>query len=382
MVSTQMDETDVIYGSEEKLRKAIKEVEERFKPEMISVITGCVPEITGENVGGLIEEMKKQVSCPLLYVPSGGIVGVQHEGVEEAIVALVDHIMEPPREKKRRSVNLMGHIRPVVSCRLEEIRLLNKIGLEVNAVIPGDSTVEEIRRAPAAELNVLRCESSAEPACQRMEEKFGVPYIATPPPFGVTLTSRWLRKIAQFFGGDVEERAEKVIEEEEKRAWAATEEYRRFLKGRPCEIEAGPSRFVAMIGLANDLGLKVLYSETHTVHERTERYLQEVLEACKLDYQPYTARDPYLTPQQLSEIVRIKEHLRGGLTFCSDGNQSCVRDVAQQVIMGYEFPHEGYTGFINFARQCYVKRRTPLLRYIEDIVSNPPNARLPPIRGE
>ncbi|MEM3714014.1 MAG: nitrogenase component 1, partial [Nitrososphaeria archaeon] len=133
MVSTQMSEEDVVFSGEEKVRNAIKEVEERFKPEMISVLTACVPEITGEDVTGVVEEMRGQLKCPILYISSGGCTGYQHEGVEEALVALVDQIMVPT-EKRRRTVNLMGHLRPVISCRLEEIRLLSKLGLEVNAV--------------------------------------------------------------------------------------------------------------------------------------------------------------------------------------------------------------------------------------------------------
>ena len=52
-----------------------------------------------------------------------------------------------------------------------------RIGVNVISRITGDSTSDEIKNAPTASLNIVQCAGSMHYLANKMEEKFGVPYI-------------------------------------------------------------------------------------------------------------------------------------------------------------------------------------------------------------
>ena len=77
---------------------------------------------------------------------------------------------------------------------LSEIeRMLNSQGLTINSVLT-NSRFEEIKKAPKASLNILLGGDGLENA-KIMREKFDVPYLVTPYPFGLNNSMEFLERV-------------------------------------------------------------------------------------------------------------------------------------------------------------------------------------------
>ena len=51
--STVMSDREVIYGGESQIRKAVRLAKQLYSPRAVFVVSGCVPEITGDDIGGV-----------------------------------------------------------------------------------------------------------------------------------------------------------------------------------------------------------------------------------------------------------------------------------------------------------------------------------------
>ena len=60
LLSTNLKESDIILGTDDVLRKAIREAAEIFKPAAIVVVTTCATEMIAEDYAGVIFEMQDE----------------------------------------------------------------------------------------------------------------------------------------------------------------------------------------------------------------------------------------------------------------------------------------------------------------------------------
>ncbi|MCK4458592.1 MAG: nitrogenase component 1, partial [Methanosarcinales archaeon] len=197
---TDLDENDVIYGGEDKLRDKINEVYHRFHPPLIAVLPTCISGLVGDDVSGVITEL--DLPCDLLHVPSEGFAHRSREsldmmmrdyaeswkdpsrspaydlrgcGHEEVMFSIVDQLMEE-QEIAPNLVNIESFGRFTYGFRSElaEIKhIFGEMGVSVNLTLP-TCTVEEIKRAPAAELNIVTRNLRW---AERMKERFGNDYL-------------------------------------------------------------------------------------------------------------------------------------------------------------------------------------------------------------
>jgi nitrogenase molybdenum-cofactor synthesis protein NifE len=191
LLCTALNERDVIYGGEEKLKRAIKLADETYKPDVIPVLIACSAAVIGDDVEAVIRDISKEVNAKLFPVHSEGFAySNQGAGIDEALMGVVEYLMEEPKEKIPKSINIFaekfahepGFAYPSDPACLKGT--LEEIGIKLNTVVTGGSSIEEIENAPQAELNVVRCIGNGVQAAKFMEEKFGVPWIAPPRPRG------------------------------------------------------------------------------------------------------------------------------------------------------------------------------------------------------
>ena len=133
ILSTSMDQNDVVFGGEDKLLQKICEADEKYSPQLIAVLSSCASSIIGENIDKIIDETKDNVNAELITISSGGFEGSQIEGYLECLTVLVD-LMEPPLEEvntRENSVNLIGQYRGGPDLKILK-EYFDKIGLNLN----------------------------------------------------------------------------------------------------------------------------------------------------------------------------------------------------------------------------------------------------------
>ncbi len=259
--TTAMNENDLIFGSEDKLRRGIIYVHNRFKPKGIFVYNTCVPALTGEDVEGVSKELSAKFKIPVVPVFSQGFSGNKNLGNKIAGDALFTHIIG----KKEPAIDLLGdfNINLIGEYNIKgELFLIKKalksIGLNVLSTITGDSTIEEIMYSHKAELNVVICSKALVYLARKMKEKFGIPYIEE-SFFGMTSTNKAVIDIVNSIGNmELVKKAKDYIKIMTKKTEEKTYEYKKFLTGKKVLLYTGGVKSWSLISALNDLGLRVI----------------------------------------------------------------------------------------------------------------------------
>jgi len=271
-----LDEGNVVYGGEGKLVEAIKEVEERYHPELIAILSCCCSGIIGDDVETIAQEAEKAVNAKVVAIRSEGFGGDFRSGFEDAFRVIMD-LMEPPKQKRDNAINILGaRIGPTYTewqDDLDEIiRLVNAIGVEVNAILCGGCTLEEIRRAREVKLNASWCYDWGQKLGDLMEERFGIPYSHTGQPYGLRATEEWLMGVAEPLG--LEKEAREVIKKETDQVKDELESLRRIFDGKTAIVEVaefpGPIRALSLARMAEEFGARPVVINIHpyTIKER------------------------------------------------------------------------------------------------------------------
>lgn len=199
LLSSDLTEQEIIFGGEEKLYQTAKEAWERYRPEILFLIPTPVSDILNDNIHAVAELLRKEgifaveiqselfshrdknyARNRLRQMAKQKITGDNRMEVElkgcgftEALYAMVDHVMEP-QERIARTINIetiaWGSDGNRVLREMEQF--LSRCKISINTWIPSAS-VEELRRAPAAQLNLAKRIRWA----KHMKERFDVDYL-------------------------------------------------------------------------------------------------------------------------------------------------------------------------------------------------------------
>ena len=166
-VSVVLDSNDVTFGSAESMHKAFKEIVAEYRPKCVMLVTTCVIEVIGDDYDAIAEELTKQYSIPVMAVHTEHFKCEDHfPGFERAITAC-QSIMQP--QECDGSVNVLGQ-RFGDFADTELYALLTKSGVKIGVQLPSGCTSDDIRRAPAAKINIV-VNDIALPLAQAMQEQ-------------------------------------------------------------------------------------------------------------------------------------------------------------------------------------------------------------------
>lgn len=261
---TSINEKDVVFGGIKKLRSTIDNSLKVIDADLYVVLTGCIPEIVGDDTGEAVAEFQ-DADKPVIYASTAGFKGNNYIGHEQVIDAIIDQYLEKSDQKQKGLVNIWADVPYQDLFWLGNIRELEKLvaelGLVPNTIFGYHRGIANIDRIPQAEFNLLVSPWVSVKNMKKMENKLGIPYLHCPTlPIGATETSKFLREVGKFAGLD-EGKVEAVIEEHENYYYYLIERYADlFLENRvinkqfsvvaDAQYALGITKF-----LTNDLGL-------------------------------------------------------------------------------------------------------------------------------
>jgi nitrogenase molybdenum-cofactor synthesis protein NifE len=241
--STCLDENDVIFGAEQKLKTAIEDLDRELHPDLIAVLSCCASDIIGEDVQSAIRGTT--TTAPVIGIDAGGFEGDFRTGYSETLTRLVEEFVERRDETDPRSVNLIGLLRGGPDLQ-EIIRVLGLINIKVNAVLTADATLEEIRRLGKGALNIVLCEPAGKDAAELLHMKCGIPWIIEELPIGVDATRQFLLRVTTALG--FQEIPDIPLER-------FVVDYSPF-KDRRIALVSGPTRAISMTRFFAELGIE------------------------------------------------------------------------------------------------------------------------------
>ncbi|WP_457574163.1 nitrogenase molybdenum-iron protein alpha chain [Desulfolithobacter sp.] len=283
--STDMQDSDIIFGGEKKLEMAIQEAYDTFHPKAIAVFATCPVGLIGDDIHTVAKKMKEKFGdCNVFAFSCEGYKGVsQSAGHHIANNQVFRHIVgtdDEPREGKYR-INLLGEYN-IGGDGFEIDRIFKKCGITNVATFSGNSTYEQFATSHQADLNCVMCHRSINYVADMLETKFGIPWVKV-NFIGAEATAKSLRKIAAYFGDqELIDRVEEVIEEEMPAVKAAQEDVLPRTKGKTAMIFVGGSRAHHYQELFKEMGMKTISAGYEFAH-RDDYEGRHVLPNLKVD---------------------------------------------------------------------------------------------------
>ena len=285
IILTNLDQKSVVFGGESKLREAVEKAVTRYNPKLIFVFTSCASGIIGDDVDAIVKDLQKDYEALLVPIHCEGFKSkICASGYDAAFIAINNYILKQEKiEKQENLINLFAPTSISYADQLEIERMIGEIGFEVN-YIPFYSSLEKIKKIPAAIASTSICKVFADEFMKALEEDYDIPYAHTVMPIGVRNTDKWYRGIAKIIGKEKE--VEEIIEKEHQRVLPLVEEIKERLQGKRVFICGGTGRSFAAAALIDDFGMKLVGLETPTYDEDAQvdiEYLNTIHEYYVVD---------------------------------------------------------------------------------------------------
>jgi len=356
--STDMQETDVIFGGEKKLYNALVELIDRHAPKAAFVYSTCIVGIIGDDMQAVCRKVAEEKGIPVLPVQSEGFKGNKREGYKAACNAMRQLVgMGDISGISKYSINILGDFNLA-----GEIWLIRdyfaRMGVEVVANITGDGRVADIQRAHGAALNVVQCSGSTMDLARMMTEDYGIPSLRV-SYFGVEDMAESLYAVAAFFKDEeMMRRTRELVREELSLLMPELMRYRQALAGRKAAIYVGGAfKAFSLVKAFRTIGMQVVMVGSQTGTPEDYQELAGITD-------PGTIIVDDSNPLELSSFLRekkvdifvggVKERpiaYKLGVAFC-DHNHERKEMLA------------GFAGMLNFAREVYGSVMSPVWRFV------------------
>jgi len=267
--STDMQDSDIIFGGEKKLAAAIQEVYDLMHPKAIAVFATCPVGLIGDDIHTVARNMKEKLGdCNVFAFSCEGYKGVsQSAGHHIANNQVFRHIVGENDEEKpgKYKINLLGEYN-IGGDGFEIDRIFKKCGITNISTFSGNSTYDQFASAHTADLNAVMCHRSINYVADMLETRYGIPWVKV-NFIGAEATAKSLRKIANYFGDEeLSDRVEAVIAEEMPAVEVARAEVLPRTSGKTAMLFVGGSRAHHYQELFKEMGMKTISAGYEFAH--------------------------------------------------------------------------------------------------------------------
>lgn len=303
--TSSFSEGQVVFGGSGNLKAALRNIIHIYKPEAIGIHTTCSAETIGDDVPGIVEEMRRGGELPdevdVFCASTPSYVGTHITGFANTVKAALDTFATKPSVEKPSTVEpghfinlLPGFVSPGDVRELK--RILEIMGVEA-VVLPdisdvldtpmtgelqlypkGGTKVEDIRRMSCAVATVaLGCEAGLAPAVS-LEGTCGVKPSALPVPIGVDNVDTLLVRLSELAGHPIP----MELEEERGRLVDMMLDAHAHWYAKKVAIFGDPDLAEALAGFVVGLGMRPLHVLTGTRSGEWEKAVNAVAPEAKV----------------------------------------------------------------------------------------------------
>lgn len=343
--STNLDESDTIFGGAESLRRTAREVFRRVHPKAIFITTSCASGITGDDVESVANELGRELGIPVIACFCEGFKSkIWTTGFDSAYHAIVRGLVKPPRKKTNRVniINFWGsHI-------FDD--LLHRLGYEPQYLV-AYTPVGELEYISEAAASIQICQTLGTYMGAALEQVYGVPEIKTPPGYGIAGTDAWLRELGEVLGRGDE--VERIIREGHERVLPKLGEYRRQFAGKTAFVTAGAEHGHALIAVLRELGFEVKGAAIFH-HDPLYDNGCESSDLLARDVKDYGDIGNFnVCNKQAFELVNLLKHTKPDLFIARHGGMTVwgAKLGIPTLLIGDEQLSFGYDGILRYAER-------------------------------
>jgi len=282
--STDMQDENIVFGGEAKLKEAVREAFEIFKPKAIGIFSTCPVGLIGDDVHSVSRDMKAELGINIFGFSCEGYRGVSqsaghhiaNNGVFKNVVGLND------RERAGKfQVNLLGEYN-IGGDAFEIEKLFEEAGITLLSTFSGNSTIKSMEYSHTADLNMVMCHRSINYIAEMMEEKYGIPWVKV-SFVGAESTCKSLRKIADYFGdAGLKAKVEEIIVREMAKVETVKTSIKPKVEGKLAMLFVGGSRAHHYQDLFSELGIRTVSAGYEFAH-RDDYEGRKVIPTIKID---------------------------------------------------------------------------------------------------
>jgi nitrogenase molybdenum-iron protein alpha chain len=282
--STDMQDEQIIFGGEKKLKQAIQEAYDLFKPKAIGIFATCPVGLIGDDIHAVAREMKEKLGINVFGFSCEGYKGVsQSAGHHIANNGVFKHIvgLDDSEREGEFKINLLGEYN-IGGDAFEIERLFEDCGITLISTFSGNSSYDNFANSHTADLNLIMCHRSINYVAEMMEKKFGIPWIKV-NFIGAEATAKSLRKIAAYFENPkLTAKVEESIARELPAVEAVREEVKARCQGKRAMLFVGGSRAHHYQELFREIGMEIIAAGYEFAH-RDDYEGRRVLPGLKVD---------------------------------------------------------------------------------------------------
>jgi nitrogenase molybdenum-iron protein alpha/beta subunit len=222
---TKLCENEIVHGGEDLLMRTIREVETLDVP-VTFVLSACGPEIVGDDIVAVCEDVGAEVSFQTVPIQCAGFRGDQNYGTDIALEAILRTLVPdgvPGRaatpNRDPRSVCLIAphaNANPTWMGDLHWAKtVLTHMGATISCTLTHDTLLDDLQRIPETAGCIVLSHDAGQKAADDLAARFGIEQWCRglPLPIGFTNTRNWLIALGQRL--NAEQEAKEIIDQGE-----------------------------------------------------------------------------------------------------------------------------------------------------------------------
>ena len=268
--SLALDEKDVVFGAQNKVEKAIKDIIQIENPEAIMIVTTCVPELIGEDYSSIEFSLQNEIDIPVFVVNTEHFKCNSHiPGMSRALKSL-SSVME--NSKVKDGVNILGHRQKNVE-NTELVKILNENNVKINTVIPSKCSIDDIKSCTKSKLNIVT-DMIALDLAETMKSKFDMDYIYFDKHMDKSTIKENYKKLSKILNINIEN----ILEEQEKEYDILFEECKNILQGKKIIYGNTPMMALETVDFLNELGLEPVFIQLRELYDQDNKFRENLLD--------------------------------------------------------------------------------------------------------
>lgn len=303
--STDMQDENIVFGGEQKLKEAIREAYELFSPRAIGIFSTCPVGLIGDDVHAVSREMKAELGINIFGFSCEGYRGVSQSAGHHIANNQVFKNLVGVNDRERAGkfqVNLLGEYN-IGGDAFEIESLFEEAGITLLSTFSGNSTTESMEYAHTADLNMVMCHRSINYIAEMMEEKYGIPWIKV-NFVGATSAAKSLKKIAEYFDdAELTAKVDAIVEREMAKVEAVRAAVTPKVEGKVAMMFVGGSRAHHYQDLFEELGIRVVSAGYEFAH-RDDYEGRKVIPNIKIDADTRNIEELTVTKTENPELWR------------------------------------------------------------------------------
>lgn len=260
VLSTDMSETDMVFGGSENLLSKVKSIlNSKSPPPAIVIVSSCPSGIIGDDIDDALSLSTERTKIVTVKA-EGNLTGDYLQGMLMAYTSLAKQIIDRNVEKRERTVNIVFEKVVARNTEMNFQRLktfLTRMNISVNCRFLCNTSYASLRDFCSAELNLLAYRDYTGKILEDFFIKeYGASFFEKQFPIGFKETSDWLLALGKHF--DASNEAKSIISENEIIYQNRMKLVRPKLEGKKLMIITYNHELDWILNAALDCGMKIV----------------------------------------------------------------------------------------------------------------------------